>query len=48
MTPFDNKQIKSLSRMVQQITRGDLEQIAMEEKEIDRFMNLIDLMKRSP
>jgi len=48
MTPFENKQIKSLSQMVQQITRGDLEQIAMEEKEIDRFMNLIDLMKRSP
>ena len=34
--------------MVQQISRGDLEQIDLEQKEIDRFMNLIDLMKRSP
>ena len=33
--------------MVQQITRGDLDQAGLEQKEIDRFVNLIDLMKRS-
>ena len=41
------KQIRNLSQLVQQITRSDLEQLGLEQKEIDRFMNLIDLMKRN-
>ena len=33
--------------MVQQITKTDLEQIGMENKEIDRYLNLVNLMKRT-
>ena len=33
--------------MIQQVHRTDLEQLGLETKEIDRFMNLIDLMKRN-
>jgi len=33
--------------MIQQVHRTDLEQLGLEGKEIDRFMNLIDLMKRN-
>ena len=33
--------------MVQQVHKNDLDNTGIEEKEIDRFMNLIDLMKRS-
>jgi len=44
---FEMKQIRNLSQLVQQITRSDLEQLGLEQKEIDRFMNLIDLMKRN-
>lgn len=33
--------------MMQQIQRIDLEQMSLKDKEIDRFMNLLDLMKRS-
>lgn len=44
---FENKQIQTLQQMMQQIQRIDLEQMSLKDKEIDRFMNLLDLMKRS-
>ena len=43
---FQQKQITSLYQMVQQLHQSDLEQMGcLEPKEIDRFMNLILLMK---
>ena len=44
---FEMKQIRTLKQMIQQVHRTDLEQLGLETKEIDRFMNLIDLMKRN-
>jgi hypothetical protein len=39
--------LKTIQQVVQQVHRNDLENIGIEDKEIDRFMNLVDLMKRS-
>lgn len=44
---FEMKQIRTLKQMMHQVHRTDLEQLGLENKEIDRFMNLIDLMKRN-
>ena len=44
---FELKGLKTIQQVVQQVHRNDLENIGIEEKEIDRFMNLVDLMKRS-
>ena len=44
---FEMKQIRTLKQMIHQVHRTDLEQLGLETKEIDRFVNLIDLMKRN-
>ena len=44
---FETRGLKTIQQVVQQVHRNDLENIGIEDKEIDRFMNLVDLMKRS-
>tara|TARA_B110000285_G_C15102744_1_gene605969 strand:- start:1306 stop:1557 length:252 start_codon:yes stop_codon:yes gene_type:complete len=44
---FELKGYKTIQHVVQQVHKNDLDDIGIEQKEIDRFMNLIDLMKRS-
>lgn len=43
---FESKQIKTLHQMVKHITQSDLVQIGLEPKEIQRYISLVDLMKR--
>ena len=46
VTLFELKKLTMLSDLIVQVSRQDLQQVGIEQKEIDRFMSLIDAYKR--